>query len=302
MTETMARYDSSHDAYHVQRVRRTALSIARQVSSDPASKRSDLLTVELAALLHDVLDKKYVPAEQAADPYAFFLPYFQQWASEGGADLVADGRARDIARIIDNVSWSTEKRLRVAGLITPWHRECVELHCVQDADRLDAIGAFGACLPVYCPLSGSQAPDPFPLSSESSANLPACIMRCAAFSTVSSRPLHTPTQDPAQSSSAIQHFHDKLLHIKDHLKTVPGKRMAEKRHQFPAGAPAAAGPLGLLGIVLQDLNVPVGLTCDPISVLGIGSSSACSAQTVCCEDNSFSGIVALGCTPINVGL
>ena len=126
----------------VERVRKTALSIARKIHEEQR-KNPDLLTVELAALLHDVLDKKYVSPEQAADPYAFFLPFFESWVGQGGVDIISDGRAREVAKIVDNVSWSTEKRLRVAGLITPWHRECVELHCVQDADRLDAIGAFG---------------------------------------------------------------------------------------------------------------------------------------------------------------
>lgn len=119
------------------------MHLARLLSSDENACKPDLLTVELAALLHDVLDKKYVTPEQAADPYAFFLPFFQEWATESGVDVVQDGRARLIARIVTNVSWSTEKKLREAGLIEDWHRQCLELHCVQDADRLDAIGAFG---------------------------------------------------------------------------------------------------------------------------------------------------------------
>lgn len=116
------------------------MHLARSVSM-PSTP--DLLTVELAALLHDVLDKKYVSEAQAADPYGFFLPFFKSAMEVHGVDLINDGRARNIARIVNNVSWSTEKKLRQAGLIDDWHRECVELHCVQDADRLDAIGAFG---------------------------------------------------------------------------------------------------------------------------------------------------------------
>ncbi|KAK0447417.1 hydrophobin-251 [Desarmillaria tabescens] len=59
--------------------------------------------------------------------------------------------------------------------------------------------------------------------------------------------------------------------------------------------------LGLLGVVVGGVGVDVGLTCSPISVIGVGGNS-CSAQTVCCENNSFNGVIAIGCTPINVGL
>ncbi|OCH94395.1 hypothetical protein OBBRIDRAFT_817234 [Obba rivulosa] len=202
MIDTMARYDPSHDAFHVQRVRKTAMHIARTMcDSSDEPRKPDLLTVELAALLHDVLDKKYASEADAADPYGFFLPFFQSVTSASGLDLVADGRARAVAKIVDNVSWSTEKKLRQNKLLEDWHRECVELHCVQDADRLDAIGAFG-------------------------------ILRCAAYSAVTNNALQTPAEDPKHAASAIQHFHDKLLHIRERLKTEPGKKLAEKRHKL----------------------------------------------------------------------
>lgn len=130
-------------------MRKTALHLARVVSAEPGTRKPDLLTVELAALLHDVLDKKYVTEAEASDPYGYFLPFFRSMAQEHGLDLVADGRAQTIAKVVSNVSWSTEKKLRQAGLLEEWHRECVELHCVQDADRLDAIGAFGTCPMLY---------------------------------------------------------------------------------------------------------------------------------------------------------
>ncbi|KAJ7077140.1 hypothetical protein B0H15DRAFT_941141 [Mycena belliarum] len=197
MRDAMARYDPSHDVFHVQRVRRTSLALANALTPKP-----DLFVVELAAILHDVLDKKYVSAEVAADPYVFFLPFFASMADKHQVDLVSDGRARQIAQIVDNVSWTTETKLRNSGLWSPWHQNCAELHCVQDADRLDAIGAFG-------------------------------IIRCAAYSASVNRPLHVPgpSDDPAVKNSAIQHFHDKLILIRDRLKTEPGKVLGEKRHR-----------------------------------------------------------------------
>ena len=95
-----------------------------------------------------MLDKKYVPpASYANDARAFFEPFFRATAAAAAAalDLRADGRADAIVRIVENVSWSNELRLRASGGWGAWHETCVELHCVQDADRLDAIGAFGEC-------------------------------------------------------------------------------------------------------------------------------------------------------------
>lgn len=134
----------------VQRVRRTALSLAQSIATcTPEGKhKPDLLVVELAALMHDMLDKKYVSPELAANPEAFFLPLLSPQPGEKekenlDLDLVSDGRAALISRIVDNVSWSTESKRRASGEWGTWHDSCIELHCVQDADRLDAIGAFG---------------------------------------------------------------------------------------------------------------------------------------------------------------
>ncbi|KAG7442149.1 fungal hydrophobin [Guyanagaster necrorhizus] len=58
---------------------------------------------------------------------------------------------------------------------------------------------------------------------------------------------------------------------------------------------------GILSIILPSLSVPVGISCTPISVIGAGGNS-CTEQTVCCENNNFNGVIAIGCTPINLNL
>ncbi|KAF6756238.1 hydrophobin-251 [Ephemerocybe angulata] len=68
-----------------------------------------------------------------------------------------------------------------------------------------------------------------------------------------------------------------------------------------ADEPSVAKLLGLLGIVVQDVTIPIGVTCSPISVIGVPGNS-CNAQPVCCTNNSFNGVVAIGCTPININL
>ncbi|TFK37191.1 hypothetical protein BDQ12DRAFT_608162, partial [Crucibulum laeve] len=58
---------------------------------------------------------------------------------------------------------------------------------------------------------------------------------------------------------------------------------------------------GLAGAIVGPISGQVGATCSPVTVAGLAGNS-CSAQTVCCSHNNFNGVVALGCTPINVGL
>ncbi|KDR81102.1 hypothetical protein GALMADRAFT_60808 [Galerina marginata CBS 339.88] len=68
-----------------------------------------------------------------------------------------------------------------------------------------------------------------------------------------------------------------------------------------ANSPSLATIFALLGIVVGSVTGQVGVTCSPITVIGAGGNS-CSAQPVCCSNNSFNGAVALGCTPVNINL
>ncbi|KAI0648528.1 fungal hydrophobin [Trametes meyenii] len=65
-----------------------------------------------------------------------------------------------------------------------------------------------------------------------------------------------------------------------------------------ANSVSGSAILGLLGVILQDLDVLLGVNCSPLSVVGIGSGNACSATTVCCQDNSQGGLISIGCLPI----
>ena len=68
-----------------------------------------------------------------------------------------------------------------------------------------------------------------------------------------------------------------------------------------ASDPATSKLLALLGVVLQDLNVLVGLQCSPITVIG-GGDASCDAEPVCCQNNTYGGLIAIGCVPINIDL
>ncbi|ETW84884.1 hydrophobin-like protein [Heterobasidion irregulare TC 32-1] len=69
-----------------------------------------------------------------------------------------------------------------------------------------------------------------------------------------------------------------------------------------AGDPGIASVLSLIGVVVEDLDVVVGVTCAPIDVVGLGSGATCDADPLCCEDNNFNSVVAIGCVPVNLAL
>lgn len=66
-------------------------------------------------------------------------------------------------------------------------------------------------------------------------------------------------------------------------------------------SPAVQSLTGLLGLTINDTKGKVGLTCNPISVIGIGGNS-CSAQPVCCKGDNFNGLIVLDCNPINLNI
>ncbi|KDR74252.1 hypothetical protein GALMADRAFT_99260 [Galerina marginata CBS 339.88] len=68
-----------------------------------------------------------------------------------------------------------------------------------------------------------------------------------------------------------------------------------------ATSPSAIAALALVDVAVGSVTGLVGITCSPISAIGVGGNS-CSAQPVCCSNNSFNGVVAIGCTPVNINL
>lgn len=111
------------------------MKLARTMAQNE-SRKVDLLVVELAALFHDLHDSKY--ASRTANVWEDLeARFFRPWLAD---DHITEERARLVCKICENVSYSKEVKRIQAGSQTPWHDTCLELHCVQDADKLDAMG------------------------------------------------------------------------------------------------------------------------------------------------------------------
>lgn len=179
---------SGHDWWHIHRVRTTALDLARW-------EGADLFITELAALLHDIADHKFHGGSLEAGPAAARV----LMESEGLPEALI-GR---VVQIIREVSY------KGAGVETPCSSP--ESACVQDADRLDAIGAIG-------------------------------IARAFAYGGSKGRLLYEPGAPPENHADfeayrsaqghTINHFHEKLLLLKDRMQTATGRDMALERHAF----------------------------------------------------------------------
>ncbi|MBP9760365.1 MAG: HD domain-containing protein [Candidatus Pacebacteria bacterium] len=176
---TLDKDGTGHDWWHCVRVRNTAVKLAHE-------EGAEVRIVELSALLHDIADHKFHGGDKEVGP---------RIAKEF---LEAQGVEREVvehvANIIRHMSWSTSKEGNRAF-------DSLEMRIVQDADRLDAIGAIG-------------------------------IARCFAYSGHAGRPLYDPTTDGEYNTSALQHFQDKLFKIRDSLHTASARNIAQERHVY----------------------------------------------------------------------
>ncbi len=173
-----------HDYYHTVRVYKIATEIAKQ-------EYADVNIVQLAALLHDVDDKKISPETHATKKNAVDF----MTANGVDADII-----NIVCKIIDEVSFAG------TDSVVP---STIEGKCVQDADRLDAIGAIG-------------------------------IARTFAYGGSRGRKIYDPDIKPRigmskeeyqknMNSTSINHFYEKLLLLKDMMNTTAGKKLAEHR-------------------------------------------------------------------------
>ncbi|MCS6595232.1 HD domain-containing protein [Bacillus cereus] len=178
---------SGHDWWHVHRVTEMAKTIAKK-------ENANIYVAELAALLHDVADEKLNQDEETG------VNKVKNWMSENGID---EESAAHILEIITTMSFKGGTSKKVMSTL--------EGKIVQDADRLDAMGAMG-------------------------------ISRVMCYSGFKGRPIHHPDMKPRENltleeyrsgkDTAIMHFYEKLLKLKDTMNTVTGKEMAEGRHAF----------------------------------------------------------------------
>ena len=170
-----ANESTGHDYYHTMRVFNCATNIA-------LAEGANLEIVQLCALLHDIDDHKISPQthENLDNAKAFLL--------QNGANTE---EIEQICEIIKGISYSKN------GDIAP---ESIEGKCVQDADRLDAIGAIG-------------------------------IARAFAFGGSRGRYMYNPDNE-ASKESTIDHFYDKLFKLKDLMNTESARKIADERDKF----------------------------------------------------------------------
>ncbi|CAI5700880.1 hypothetical protein KXD40_005796 [Peronospora effusa] len=209
--------DASHDWHHIERV----WTVARMLAKEELVPEENLEIVDLAALLHDLDDWKYQSNKEKPTKRAVAILQ---------SENVPSDKIKRVMDIINRMGFKEELESQTTGRFVLLetivaatdifvcclnHQESysVEYGCVQDADRLDAIGAVG-------------------------------IARCFTYGGHKRRPLYDPNvppidrmtkeqyMDPNRPSTTINHFYEKLLKLRGMMKTKAGKRLAKERHTF----------------------------------------------------------------------
>jgi uncharacterized protein len=186
--KVLSNAEAGHDWFHIERVYRNAMHIAQTMECN-------LTVVQLAALLHDIADSKFHEGNESIGPLKA-----KEWMESIGVDAMV---INHVVKIIQNISFK--------GGNFSQDFNSVELQIVQDADRLDAIGAIG-------------------------------IARAFHYGGFKNRLLYDPNVAPVMNmdketykkstAPTINHFYEKLLLLKNRMNTPTGKAMAEKRHAF----------------------------------------------------------------------
>lgn len=186
--QTLSEADGSHDWWHIYRVWKTTQLILK-------TENANILICELAALLHDIADHKFNNGDETIG--AIKAKEFLSSLNIGN-DII-----EQVVKIVENISF--------LGGHKKSNYYSKELAIVQDADRLDAIGAIG-------------------------------IARTFAYGGYKKREIYNPkikpnlkmSKEEYKNSTAptINHFYEKLLLLKDKMNTITGKKLAQKRHEF----------------------------------------------------------------------
>jgi uncharacterized protein len=177
--QNIKKYDSGHDWWHIERVRKLALFInEREALADP-------FTVDIAALLHDTADSKFAGGK-TEEGYSVISTFMDECELSDIKDQVMN--------VLKNISFSNKNKTGNPDDPLLW--------VIQDADRLDAIGAIG-------------------------------IARAFNYGGFRNNPIYIPDEEPGRpGKSTIGHFYEKLLKLKELMNTPTGRTIADERHKF----------------------------------------------------------------------
>eukprot|EP01043_Picozoa_sp_COSAG02_P029962 COSAG02_NODE_1889_length_10492_cov_3.218128_1_plen_248_part_00 len=212
----LAGNDASHDWDHIERVWRLTRTLATREMERAGPEAVDVEVAELAALLHDIADWKYSNSETEGVERA------AAWLKSQGYDAARSAR---VLHIVENVSFHTElgKKRKTDAEGAPEEAPCLELQVVQDADRLDAVGAIGIA---RCfTYGGHKKRKLYDLSNGGS------IYRAESerADTLMSKEDY---MGKGKKEDTVEHFYEKLLHLRGLMKTKAGAAIADGRHQF----------------------------------------------------------------------